>query len=40
VELDDVVWLAPYVLSHRILSSDRRPEEIVRNAVEIVLGGS
>jgi MoxR-like ATPase len=40
VELDDVVWLAPYVLSHRILSSDRRPEEIVRNAVEAVLGGS
>jgi MoxR-like ATPase len=40
VELDDVVWLAPYVLSHRILSSDRRPEEIVRNAVETVLGGS
>src|SRR5438270_3943450 len=30
VELDDVVWLAPYVLSHRILSSDRRPEEIVK----------
>jgi MoxR-like ATPase len=40
VELDDVVRLAPYVLSHRILSSDRRPEEIVRNAVENVLGGS
>src|SRR6476469_6386543 len=40
VELDDVVWLAPYVLSHRILSRDRRPEEIVRNAVETVLGGS
>jgi MoxR-like ATPase len=40
VELDDVVWLAPWVLSHRILSADKRPEEIVRNAVETVLGGS
>src|SRR5438309_10197819 len=40
VELEDVVWLAPYVLSHRILSRDRRPEEIVQNAVEAALGTS
>ena len=38
VELGDVAWLAPYVLSHRILSDVRRPDEIVRNAVETVLG--
>jgi MoxR-like ATPase len=38
VELDDIAWLAPYVLSHRILSDVRRPEEVVRIAVETVLG--
>ena len=38
VELDDVAWLAPYVLSHRISASDRTPEEIVRSAVETGLG--
>jgi MoxR-like ATPase len=39
-EMDDVIWLAPYVLSHRILSSDRRPERIVRDAVEAIVGAS
>jgi MoxR-like ATPase len=38
VELDDVVWLAPYILTHRLLSVATPPEEIVRSACEAVLG--
>jgi MoxR-like ATPase len=34
VELQDVVFLAPWVLSHRIVSEDRTPEEIIAEAVE------
>jgi MoxR-like ATPase len=34
VELDDVTWLAPWVLSHRIVVEDRTPEEVIAEAVE------
>ena len=34
VDLEDVTWLAPWVLSHRIVSGDERtPEEIIAEAV-------
>jgi MoxR-like ATPase len=34
VDLEDVTWLAPWVLSHRIVSGDdRTPEEIIAEAV-------
>jgi MoxR-like ATPase len=38
VEPDDVVLLAPYVLEHRIRAGLRRPDEVVRSAVESVFG--
>jgi MoxR-like ATPase len=37
VELEDVTWLAPWVLSHRIVADDRTPEDIIAEAVEKTL---
>jgi MoxR-like ATPase len=37
-DLDDVVWLAPFVLRHRVSAEDRTSEEIVREAVERAVG--
>ena len=37
VEREDVIWLAPHVLGHRILSEDQSPSEIVAQAVEAAL---
>jgi MoxR-like ATPase len=36
--LEDVVWLAPFVLSHRVSADDKTPKQIVREAVERALG--
>jgi len=38
VEVDDVTWLAPYVLTHRVSAEQTTPSEIVRSAVQIALG--
>jgi MoxR-like ATPase len=38
VELDDVRWLAPWVLGHRIVAEDRTPEEVIAEAVEHAMG--
>jgi MoxR-like ATPase len=38
VEVEDVTWLAPYVLSHRVNTGDASPHEIVSHAVEHALG--
>jgi MoxR-like ATPase len=37
VEADDVTWLAPYVLSHRVSAAETTPHEIVAAAVESAL---
>jgi MoxR-like ATPase len=37
-DLEDVVWLAPFVLRHRVSAEDRTSEEIVREAVERAVG--
>jgi MoxR-like ATPase len=37
-DVDDVVWLAPFVLRHRVSAEDRTPEQIVQEAVEKALG--
>jgi len=37
-DLDDVVWLAPFVLRHRVSAEDRTSEQIVREAVERAVG--
>jgi MoxR-like ATPase len=37
VEIDDVTWLAPYVLSHRVSAEDRSPYELVESAVQRAL---
>ena len=37
VELQDVTWLAPYVLGHRVFADGMAPEEIVREAVHTAL---
>jgi MoxR-like ATPase len=37
-EIDDVVWLAPFVLRHRVSAEDRTSEQIVREAVERAIG--
>ncbi|HEY3550244.1 MAG TPA: hypothetical protein VGK69_04255, partial [Gaiellaceae bacterium] len=38
VEAEDVTWLAPYVLSHRVSAEDATPREIVETAVRNALG--
>jgi MoxR-like ATPase len=37
-EVDDVTWLAPYVLSHRVSAEETAPSEIVKRAVETAVG--
>jgi MoxR-like ATPase len=37
VEPDDVTWLAPFVLSHRVSAEETTPQEIVARAVERAL---
>jgi MoxR-like ATPase len=37
VEAEDVTWLAPYVLSHRVSAEETAPGEIVKLAVERAL---
>jgi len=37
-EAEDVTWLAPYVLSHRVSAEDKTPREIVETAVQSALG--
>jgi len=36
-EVDDVTWLAPFVLGHRVSAEDMMPDEIVEAAVERAL---
>ena len=38
VEVEDVTWLAPYVLSHRVSAEETTPREIVARAVQSALG--
>jgi MoxR-like ATPase len=38
VEHEDVTWLAPYVLSHRVSAEEADPGEIVQSAVRTALG--
>src|ERR1700756_1479435 len=38
VEIEDVTWLAPFVLSHRVSAEDTSPREIVTRAIERALG--
>jgi MoxR-like ATPase len=38
VEIDDVTWLAPYVLKHRVSAGETSPHEIVERAVQSALG--
>jgi MoxR-like ATPase len=38
VEIEDVTWLAPFVLSHRVSAEDTAPREIVAQAVERAIG--
>jgi MoxR-like ATPase len=38
VEVEDVTWLAPFVLSHRVSTGDASPREIIAHAVEHALG--
>jgi MoxR-like ATPase len=37
-DMDDVVWLAPFVLRHRVSAEGRTSEQIVREAVERAVG--
>jgi MoxR-like ATPase len=37
VEAEDVTWLAPYVLSHRVSAEETAPREIVQRAVQTAL---
>jgi MoxR-like ATPase len=39
VEHDDVTWLAPYVLTHRVSAAETAPAEIVASAVKTALAG-
>jgi MoxR-like ATPase len=39
VDADDVTWLAPYVLSHRVSAEDATPRDIVKSAVQAGLSG-
>jgi MoxR-like ATPase len=36
--VDDVVWLAPWVLQHRVSAEDRTPEQIVQEAIARAVG--
>jgi MoxR-like ATPase len=38
VEIEDVTWLAPFVVSHRVSAEDTTPREIVMRAVERAMG--
>jgi MoxR-like ATPase len=38
VDLEDVTWLAPYVLGHRVFAEDRTPDEVVATAVRKAVG--
>jgi MoxR-like ATPase len=38
VEIEDVTWLAPWVLRHRVVAEDKTPDEVVAEAVEATLG--
>jgi MoxR-like ATPase len=38
VELEDVVWLAPWVLRHRVFAEGTTPDEIVEKAVRKAVG--
>jgi MoxR-like ATPase len=38
VEIEDVIWLAPFVLTHRVSAEDTTPREIVARAVERAVG--
>jgi len=38
VEVEDVTWLAPFVLSHRVSAETASPREIIARAVEGALG--
>jgi MoxR-like ATPase len=38
VEHDDVTWLSPYVLTHRVSAETSTPAEIVASAVKTALG--
>jgi MoxR-like ATPase len=38
VEVEDVAWLAPWVLGHRIVVEDRTPEDVIQEAVDHALG--
>jgi MoxR-like ATPase len=37
VEMEDVTWLAPYVLSHRVSAEETAPRDIVARAVQAAL---
>jgi MoxR-like ATPase len=37
VEPDDVTWLAPYVLCHRVSADEATPQEIVASTVQQAL---
>ena len=37
VEVDDVTWLAPYVLRHRVSSGEETPDSIVTAAIKHAL---
>ena len=37
-EVEDVAWLAPYVLCHRVSAGDVGPTEVVERAVQAALG--
>jgi MoxR-like ATPase len=37
-DVDDVVWLAPFVLRHRVSAEDRSSDQIVREAIERAVG--
>jgi MoxR-like ATPase len=37
VEVDDVTWLAPYVLTHRVSAEETAPAEIIASAVKTAL---
>ena len=38
-EAEDVTWLAPYVLSHRVSAEETSPREIIASAVQTALAG-
>jgi MoxR-like ATPase len=39
VDPEDVTWLAPYVLSHRVSAAETPPREIIEAAVQSALAG-